>query len=73
MLGCFHDDDSSSEYDDDDFVTYYASDNAGEDFSETFMCYVKHKGKLPNGFNTPVIQKKWAFVKYLGDCLKGLK
>tara|TARA_B100000745_G_scaffold300218_2_gene253353 strand:+ start:1306 stop:1851 length:546 start_codon:yes stop_codon:yes gene_type:complete len=69
-FGMSHDDDSSSEYDDEDFVTYYASDNAGEDFAETFMYYVKHKGRIPANFDTPTIKKKWEFIKHVGCCLE---
>ena len=31
-----------------------------DDFAETFMLFVKHKGKLPTKFKgKPVIVKKW--------------
>ena len=34
-----------------------------EDFAETFMLFVKHKGKIPARFaKKPVIRKKWEAV-----------
>ena len=46
-----------------DFVTQYATDSTREDFAETFMLFVKHKGKLPAPFKgKPVILKKWKAV-----------
>ena len=46
-----------------DFVTQYATDSTREDFAETFMLFVKHKGKLPAPFKgKPVIVKKWKAV-----------
>ncbi|MBQ6925468.1 MAG: hypothetical protein IJQ73_12580 [Kiritimatiellae bacterium] len=37
--------------------------SAREDFAETFMLFVKHKGKLPAPFKgKPVILKKWKAV-----------
>lgn len=71
-FGSSHDDSSRSDYNDEEFVTHYAADSAGEDFAETFMYYVKHKGRLPNDFNTPVIRKKWDFIKHIGCCLEGV-
>jgi len=65
-LKCFH-------YSDQKHVSPYASDNVGEDFAETFMYYIKYKGKLPTDFNTPAIRKKWNFVKHLGNCFKGVE
>ena len=46
-----------------DFVTQYATSATQEDFAETFMLFVKHKGKLPAPFKgKPVILKKWKAV-----------
>ena len=34
-----------------------------EDFAETFMLFVKHKGKIPTKFaRKPAIRKKWKAV-----------
>ena len=65
-LECFH-------YSDKEHVSYYASDNVGEDFAETFMYFIKYKGKLPKDFDTPAIRKKWNFVKYLGNRFKDIE
>ena len=65
-LKCFH-------YDEQEHVSYYASDNAGEDFAETFRYYIKHKGKIPERFDTSVIRKKWDFLKHLCVRMKKIK
>ena len=37
--------------------------SAREDFAETFMLFVKHKGKIPAKFaKKPMIVKKWKAV-----------
>ena len=46
------------------YVSEYATSATQEDFAETFMLFVKHKGKLPAKFRgKPVITKKWAAVR----------
>ncbi len=46
-----------------DCVTQYATDSTREDFAETFMLFVKYKGKIPAQFKgKPVIVKKWKAV-----------
>ncbi len=41
----------------------YAATATQEDFAETFMLFVKHKGKIPAKFaKCPAIQKKWEAV-----------
>lgn len=46
-----------------DFVSEYAASATQEDFAETFMLFVKHKGKIPAKFaKRPVIRKKWKAV-----------
>ena len=46
-----------------DCVSEYAADQTREDFAETFMLFVKHKGKMPRQFaGKPAIKKKWAAV-----------
>ena len=45
------------------YVSEYAMRDTREDFAETFMLFLKHKGKLPAKFATkPAIKKKWAAV-----------
>ena len=47
----------------DDYVSKYATDSTQEDFAETFMFYLKHKGKIPAKFaKKPAIRKKWKAV-----------
>lgn len=64
-FGTHHDDTQPARYDSDQHVTPYASTVASEDFAETFMYFIKHKGKLPTAFNMPTIKKKWDFVGQL--------
>ncbi len=46
-----------------DCVSKYAATKTQEDFAETFMLFVKHKGKMPRKFaGKPAIKKKWAAV-----------
>lgn len=44
-------------------VTPYAATKTQEDFAETFMLFMKHKGKIPTRFaKKPAIRKKWKAV-----------
>ena len=44
-------------------VTFYATKNTQEDFAETFMLFVKHKGKIPAKYaKKPAIRRKWRAV-----------
>ena len=44
-------------------VTGYAATATREDFAETFMLFVKHKGKIPAKFaKMPPVRKKWKAV-----------
>ena len=46
-----------------EFVSGYAAMSTQEDFAETFMLFVKHKGKIPAKFaKKPAIRKKWKAV-----------
>lgn len=45
------------------YVSEYATSATQEDFAETFMLFVKHKGKIPAKFGKcPAIVKKWEAV-----------
>jgi hypothetical protein len=70
VFGSPHSSDQSFYYDPEIFVTNYAAKNAAEDFCETFMLYLKLKGKLPSRLCSPVIKCKWQFIKYLSSALK---
>jgi len=53
-----------------EYVTGYAMTNKQEDFAETFMFYMKHKGKLPACFHgKKQIEKKW---KAIAKIVKGV-
>lgn len=47
-----------------DYVSDYAMTVPVEDFCETFMAYLKHKGKPPCHLS-PRLKKKWAFISRL--------
>lgn len=50
--------------DEKNYVSDYARTNTAEDFAETFLLYMKHKGKLPKEFSRrKAIKAKWAAVK----------
>ena len=47
----------------DEYVSKYATTATQEDFAETFMLYMKHKGKLPTRYcGKRAIVKKWKTV-----------
>lgn len=48
---------------DEAYFTDYAKDNSMEDFAETFMLYLKWKGKLPKKFTNNQLIKKWNYVE----------
>lgn len=60
---------SRSEHD--EFVSEYASTMPMEDFAETFMVYLRHRGELPTRFRVPAIRKKWSFIRDLGKAVRG--
>ncbi len=51
-------------------VSDYARTNPDEDFAETFMCYLKHGGRLPDHLAMPGIARKWAYVR---SCIARLR
>jgi len=51
---------------DNEFVSEYAQTDPSEDFAETFMLHLKHRGNLPTRLSTPAIRKKWRFIRDLG-------
>jgi hypothetical protein len=57
-------------YDPAHHVSTYAATATSEDFAETFMFYLKHRGQLPARFDTPVIRRKWRFIAALAQRLR---
>ncbi len=51
-------------------VTPYCETSKDEDFCETFMLFVKHKGRRPSSFRGVAIRKKWHFVRRLVRSLR---
>jgi hypothetical protein len=49
-----------------EFLSDYAETNADEDFAETFMYYLKHKGRIPRRNPTQSLNRKW---KYIEKCI----
>jgi len=45
-----------------DYASSYAATRPCEDFAETWMYYVKHRGQLPRRFGNRAIRRKWRFV-----------
>ena len=55
--------DACGDYDEECHVTPYAASKPCEDFAETFMCYLRHRGKIPSQYDTRKLRSKWRFVK----------
>ena len=51
-------------------VSPYAATCAAEDFAEVFMLYLRHGTRLPACLESPVIRRKWNFVKALCGAIK---
>lgn len=66
-FGSPHDSEIPGDFDPDIYVSEYAATDSSEDFAETTMYFLKHKGRLPRRFDTPAIRKKWQFVDELAD------
>ena len=50
----------------DRYVTEYATDSTREDFAETFMLFMKYKGKVPARYRGKrAIEKKWDAVRQI--------
>ncbi len=53
-------------------ITNYAATDIAEDFAETFMFYIKYKGKLPKKYSkNEFIQRKWEATDNAIGILKG--
>ena len=58
------------DYDPATHVTRYAGTDAGEDFCETVMLYLKYNGHTPRHYTRQVaIRRKFSFVRRLGKTL----
>jgi hypothetical protein len=55
---------------DGDFVSTYARTNPSEDFAETFMLYLRHRGRLPSRFSSAGVRRKWRFVADLAGVVE---
>jgi len=60
-----HESSVASEYDAAHHVSAYAATEAGEDYAETFMLYLRHRGVLPAKHTTETIRRKWHFIHAL--------
>lgn len=52
-------------YHPEEHLSAYAATSPCEDFAETFMTFVRHRGVLPKRFDTEAIRRKWDFVNDL--------
>ena len=60
--------------DEQNYVSSYARTDTGEDFAETFMLYVKHKGIMPKKFvKSHAIRAKWKTVETICKDIAKLK
>lgn len=62
VFGASYDNEIRFDYDSTFHVTRYAATNASEDFAETFMFYLKHRGRLSRKHDTQLIRRKWRFI-----------
>ncbi len=53
-----------------DFVSAYARTSPSEDFAETFMLYLRHRGQLPARFSSAAVKRKWRFVADLAQVVE---
>lgn len=65
-----HDSNTEWVYDKQLFVSEYAATNQMEDFAETFMYYVKRKGKILKRLNSEALKTKWEFLDELAKANK---
>ena len=64
----------AKEGDERNYVSDYARTNTSEDFAETFMLYMKYKGKLPKKFSRrKAIKAKWAAVETICEKIAAKK
>lgn len=62
------------EHDPEHHVSEYAATAPAEDFAETFMFYLRHKGVLPARLEMPTITRKWRFIQRLSRAMmKGIR
>jgi hypothetical protein len=69
-FGAAHHWDFEWEYDPEHHVSEYAASAPGEDFAETFMLYLRHRGDLPARHATGPIKRKWRFIKRLSQGIR---
>ncbi|NMB74748.1 MAG: hypothetical protein GYA21_06415 [Myxococcales bacterium] len=69
-FGATYQNDTEWEFDPECHVSEYAAKSACEDFAEVFMLFLRHRGRLPQKFDTPTIRDKWKFVRELGAVLR---
>ena len=68
-FGAGHRWDFEWEYDPDHHVSEYAATAPAEDFAESFMLYVRHRGELPACHATGPIRRKWKFIERLSHAV----
>jgi hypothetical protein len=68
-FGASHESSIEWEFDPDCHLTQYAATCPSEDFAETFMFYVRHRGVLPVTRRTPAISRKWSYIHSLGNAI----
>jgi hypothetical protein len=69
-FGDAHDVACSYHFDSEIHITEYAANRPWDDFAETFMVYVRQRGRLAKRHTTPWIKDKWRFVRDLCTAIK---
>jgi hypothetical protein len=64
-FGARYDSERSTDYDPDEHVTEYAAVSPAEDFAETFMTYVRHRGRVVRYRSRRGVYRKLRFVVWL--------
>lgn len=64
-FGRSHESNAAARYDAAHHVSVYAATEAGEDFAETFMLFLRHRGVLPTKHASVTIRQKWHFIHNL--------
>lgn len=62
--------DIEQKYDPEVHVSEYAATKSAEDFAETFMYYVKHKGVIPKRWSGLPIHSKWLYIADLATAIR---
>lgn len=69
-FGRAHSSPEAEPFEPDAHLTEYAATAAAEDFAETFMAYVRHRGRWSEGGQRPALKRKWTFIHDLQNAIR---